>query len=107
MSLNQQNIISHLKKRSAYSHPVKRIRILETHISWILLTGSFVYKIKKEVKFGNILDFSKLSLRKKFCKKEVILNRPLCGDMYQRTVKIMQKNGGLLDLLNWRKKVSH
>jgi aminoglycoside phosphotransferase family enzyme len=95
MSLNQQNIISHLKKRSAYSHPVKRIRILETHISWILLTGSFVYKIKKEVKFGNILDFSKLSLRKKFCKKEVILNRPLCGDMYQNTVNIIQKNGAL------------
>ena len=57
-----------------------------------MLTGSFVYKIKKEVKFGNILDFSKLSLRKKFCKKEVLLNRPLCGDMYQSTVKIIQKN---------------
>ena len=74
MSLNQQNIIS-LKKRNLYSHPVKRIKVLETYISWILLTGSFVYKIKKVVKFGNILDVSKLSLRKKFCKKRGIIKQ--------------------------------
>jgi uncharacterized protein len=46
MSLDQQNIISRLKKTTAYSHPISRIKLLETHISWILLTGKFVYKIK-------------------------------------------------------------
>ena len=93
MNFNQQNIILQLKKRTAYSHSVYRIKVLETHISWVLLTGSFVYKIKKEVKFGKILDFSTLGLRKKFCEKEYRLNRPLCGDMYQSIVKIIQKNG--------------
>ena len=58
-----------------------------------MLTGSFVYKIKKELKFGNVLDFSKLSLRKKFCQKEVMLNKYLCGNMYQSVVKIIEKNG--------------
>ena len=93
MSLDQQNLISHLKKKIAYSHTTSKIKVLETHISWILLTGSFVYKIKKELKFGNVLDFSKLSLRKKFCQKEVMLNKYLCGNMYQSVVKIVEKNG--------------
>ena len=82
MSLNQPNIISHLKKKTTYSHAISKIKVLETHISWILLTGSFAYKIKKELKFGNVLDFSKLSLRKKFCQKEVVLNKYLCVNMY-------------------------
>ena len=93
MSLNQQNIISHLKKKAAFSHALSRIKVLETHISWILLTGSFVYKIKKELKFGKVLDFSNLSLRKKFCQKEVMLNKYLCGNMYQCVVKIIEENG--------------
>jgi aminoglycoside phosphotransferase family enzyme len=93
MNFDQQNIILQLKKSTAYSHSVYRIKVLETHISWLLLTGSLVYKIKKEVKFGNILDFSTLGLRKKFCQKEYKLNRILCGDMYQSVVKIIQKNG--------------
>jgi aminoglycoside phosphotransferase family enzyme len=93
MKFDQQNIISHLKNSNAYSHSISRIRVLETHISWLILTGTFVYKIKKEVKFGKILDFSTLGLRKKFCEKEYKLNTPLCGDMYQSVVKIIHKNG--------------
>ena len=93
MSYDQQNIILQLKKSAAYSHSAHRIKVLETHISWILLTGPFVYKIKKKVKFGKILDFSTLGSRKKFCEKEYKLNRLLCGDMYQSIVKIIRKNG--------------
>ena len=93
MNFDQQSIIHQLKKRTAYSHFVYRIKVMETHISWVLLTGSLVYKIKKEIKFGKILDFSTLDLRKKFCEKEYKLNRALCGDMYQSVVKIIQKNG--------------
>jgi hypothetical protein len=93
MNFEQQNIIIQLKKSTAYSHSVNRIKVLETHISWVLLTGSFVYKIKKEVKFGKVLDFSTLGLRKKYCEKEYKLNRPLCGDMYQSVVKIIHQNG--------------
>jgi aminoglycoside phosphotransferase family enzyme len=92
MSLKQANIINHLKNNNAYPHPVYDIRVLETHISWIFLTGPFTYKVKKEVKFGNVLDFSNLLLRKKYCKKELILNKPLCGDMYQSIVKVIQEN---------------
>ena len=94
MSLRQQKVVLSLEKEEeAYPHRVSKIRTEETHISWILLTGLYVYKIKKELKFGKILDFSTLKLRKKFCNKEVILNKVLCGDMYQGVVKIVNENG--------------
>ena len=59
------------KEKDAFPHKVSKIRLEETHISWILLTGLYAYKIKKELKFGKVLDFSTLKLRKKVCQKEV------------------------------------
>ena len=88
--MKQIDIALHLKEKRAFPHRVSTVRVLETHISWVLLTGKYVYKVKKEVKFGRILDFSTLSLRKYFCQKEVMLNRPLCGKMYQGVVKIVK-----------------
>ena len=92
MGSNQIELISLLSKnRGAYRHEVSKITVEETHISWVILTGHFAYKIKKELKFGQILDFSTLSLRKKFCQKEVDINRALCGDMYIAVVKIVKQ----------------
>jgi aminoglycoside phosphotransferase family enzyme len=79
------------KNRDAYQHKVSKIAVEETHISWVILTGQFAYKIKKELKFGQILDFSTLRLRKKFCQKEVDINRVLCRDMYRAVVKIVKQ----------------
>jgi aminoglycoside phosphotransferase family enzyme len=92
MSSSQIELISLLSKNvNAYGHKVSNITLEETHISWVILTGQFAYKIKKELKFGQILDFSTLSLRKKFCQKEVEINRFLCGDMYKAVVKIVKQ----------------
>jgi aminoglycoside phosphotransferase family enzyme len=104
MSSNQIELISLLSKnRRAYQHEVSKITVEETHISWVILTGLFAYKIKKELKFGQILDFSTLSLRKKFCQKEVDINRVLCGDMYIAVVKIVkQKKRGLDEEIGMR-----
>jgi aminoglycoside phosphotransferase family enzyme len=92
MSSNQIELISLLSKNTdAYQHKVSKIAVEETHISWVILTGHFAYKIKKELKFGQILDFSTLSLRKKFCQKEMEINKVLCGDMYRAVVKIVKQ----------------
>ena len=87
--MKQSEIISLLLRENAYNHKVHKIRVEETHVSWVILTGMYVYKIKKELKFGKVLDFSKLQLRKKACQKEVLLNKILCGDMYKGVVKIV------------------
>lgn len=70
-----------------YDHSVKDIELIETHISWVILTGEFVYKIKKPVDFG-FLDFSSLEKRRVFCEAELRLNRRLAADIYLGVVSI-------------------
>jgi aminoglycoside phosphotransferase family enzyme len=95
MKISQENIIASLMDEISYVHPICYVKVIETHISWILLTGSHAYKVKKAVKFGSILDFSKLHLRKRYCQKEVLLNRPLCDGMYTCVVKVIGRGGGV------------
>jgi aminoglycoside phosphotransferase family enzyme/predicted kinase len=66
---------------ACYPHPVAGVRVLETHISWVLLTGEYAYKIKKPVFLG-FLDFSTLGLRRHFCEEELRLNRRLAPELY-------------------------
>jgi len=77
----QESIIEALKNREAYDEEVDYIKLLQTHISYIFLTGHYAYKIKKPVNFG-FLDFTTLEKRKFYCEEELRLNRRLCGDMY-------------------------
>ena len=73
--------IESLLRPEAYPHPAGQIRLVQTHISYIILTGGFVYKIKKPVNFG-FLDFTTLDKRKYFCEREVILNKRLSPEIY-------------------------
>ncbi len=63
------------------------IRVLETHISWILLTGEFAYKIKKPLNLG-FLDFSTPEQRLAACREEIRLNRRLAPGLYLDVVGI-------------------
>jgi len=84
-------IISALMNPEAYDEIVENIRLVQTHISWIFLTGKYAYKIKKPVDFG-FLDFSTLEKRKLYCEKELELNRRLAPDMYLEVVSITQSD---------------
>jgi len=77
----QESIIEALKNPEAYDEEVNYIRLLQTHISYIFLTGRYAYKIKKPVNLG-FLDFTTLEKRRFYCEEELRLNRRLCGDMY-------------------------
>jgi len=70
-----------------YDHPVDKIELVETHISWVLLTGKFAYKIKKPVNYG-FLDFSTLEKRHDYCEQELRLNRRLAAAIYLDVVSI-------------------
>jgi hypothetical protein len=80
-------LIAALHHASCYPHPVRDVRMLETHISWVLLTGDWAYKIKKPVNLG-FLDFSTLDSRCHFCAEEVRLNRRLAPRIYEAVVEI-------------------
>ena len=71
----------------AFGHPVGNLRLIETHISWVVLTGDYVYKIKKPVDFG-FLDFSTLDKRRHFCHEELRLNRQFAAGIYLDVVEI-------------------
>ncbi|MET0441803.1 MAG: AAA family ATPase [Casimicrobiaceae bacterium] len=58
-----------------------RARVIETHISYVLLTGRYAYKIKKAVYLG-FLDFRTLAARHFYCDEELRLNRRLAPDLY-------------------------
>lgn len=72
---------------ASYDHPTASIQVIETHISWILLTGEFAYKIKKPLDLG-FLDFSTLDKRLAACREEVRLNRRTAPDIYIDVVPI-------------------
>ncbi|MBD3670438.1 MAG: AAA family ATPase [Gammaproteobacteria bacterium] len=76
-----------MMQSSAYPHPVEKIQLIETHISWVILTGEFVYKIKKPVELG-FLDFTTLEKRRLYCEEEIRLNRRLAPEIYLDVVTI-------------------
>jgi aminoglycoside phosphotransferase family enzyme/predicted kinase len=80
-------LIAALRSPACYAHPVGLIRVLETHISWVVLTGDYAYKIKKPVNLG-FLDFTGLDARRHYCKEELRLNRRLAPSLYEAVVKI-------------------
>jgi aminoglycoside phosphotransferase family enzyme/predicted kinase len=73
----------HLQARS----PGSPVQLIETHISWVLLSSEFAYKLKKPVKLG-FLDFSTPQLRQRFCDEELRLNRRLAPNLYIDVVPV-------------------
>lgn len=76
-----------LLRAEAFDHPVAGIELIETHISWVILTGDYAYKIKKPVDLG-FLDFSTLDKRRTCCEAEVRLNQRMAPDIYLDVVTI-------------------
>ena len=80
-----------------YPHPCGEIELIETHISWVILTGSHVYKLKKPVKFA-FVDFSTLALRKKYCREELRCNSMFAPDLYETVLPVTRRADGTLEL---------
>ena len=76
-----------LNNPACYDHPVENLQLVETHISWVVLTGSYAYKIRKPVNLG-FLDFSTLDRRHQDCLEELRLNRRLSAEFYLGVVAI-------------------
>jgi aminoglycoside phosphotransferase family enzyme/gluconate kinase len=83
----QPELIRSLLQPAVYEHPVTEIQLIETHISWVILTGDYVYKIKKPVNLG-FLDFSTLPRRRFCCNEELRLNSRLAAEIYLDVVAI-------------------
>ncbi len=89
--MNQEKFFDIIRKPSLYEKNIKNVSVIQTHISYVVLTGKYVYKFKKPVNFG-FLDFSTLEKRKYFCEEELRLNKRLCPELYLDVVSINKKN---------------
>ena len=85
--------IAELLKGAAYAHTVGDIKLHETHISWVVLTGEYAYKIKKRVKLA-FLDTTTPAMRHFLCNEELRLNQRLAPDIYLAVVPITQDGNG-------------
>lgn len=84
--------IQELLSAAAFPHPVTGLTVQETHISWVILTGRYAYKIKKPVRF-DFIDASTLGLRRHYCEEELRLNRRLAPELYEDVVAITREDG--------------
>lgn len=89
---DQRGLIRALLDPACYSHPAVDIRVIETHISFVILTDAYAYKIKKSVDLG-FLDFTTLAKRRFYCEEELRLNARLAPELYLEVVQI----GGTAD----------
>lgn len=87
MRNDQSLLIQSLANPACYPHAVESVKVIETHISYVLLTGSYAYKIKKPLNLG-FLDFSTLEKRLFYCNEELRLNRRLAPRIYLEVVPI-------------------
>lgn len=79
--------IQYLLRPASYPCRVDKVDLVQTHVSYLLFAGDFVYKWKKPVNLG-FLDFSTLERRRHYCEEEVRLNRRLCPEMYLGVVRL-------------------
>ena len=76
-----------LRDPACYGAGVDSVRLVETHVSWVFLTGRHAYKVKKPVKLP-FVDFSTLRLREHYCREELRINRRLAPELYLAVVPI-------------------
>lgn len=86
-------IVRWLARPDSYAHRPNRIEQIETHISHVFLAGSYVYKLKKPVRY-DFLDFTTVQAREHACREEVRLNRRLAPDTYLGVLPIIRGAAG-------------
>lgn len=87
---SQQSLLVDAMKHSEFypEHPA-RVECRQTHLSYVFLAGSYVYKIKKPLRF-DFADYSTLAIRYELCREEVRLNRRLAAEVYLGVVPIFR-----------------
>jgi len=87
-----QGRVKELLKPEIYGAGVKKVRLIQTHTSWVFIAGEFAYKVKKPVNFG-FLDYTTLQARRFFCKEEFRLNRKLSPELYIGVLPVVDRSG--------------
>jgi aminoglycoside phosphotransferase family enzyme/predicted kinase len=77
--------------------PLRRsgpLRLIQTHISWVLLDGARARKIKKPVRFS-FVDYTTAARRLAYCRREIGVNARLGPGFYLGVVPVRDDGGDL------------
>jgi aminoglycoside phosphotransferase family enzyme/predicted kinase len=94
MASQLPEIAQALLNPSIYPEKPAGVEIMQTQMSFIFLSGKYVYKLKKPVNLG-FLDYTTLEKRRFFCEQEVELNRRLCPQVYLGVLRVTREKSGL------------
>jgi aminoglycoside phosphotransferase family enzyme/predicted kinase len=78
----------------AYPHAVANIELVETHISWVILTGELAYKIKRPVRY-DFIDLTRAERREFLCREELRLNQRFAPELYLEVCEVREQDGCL------------
>ncbi|HEX5460951.1 MAG TPA: AAA family ATPase [Steroidobacteraceae bacterium] len=92
MSASLPRSLERLLQPEVYPHPVDRVELVSTHVSWVLLAGEYAYKIKRPVHYP-FVDLTSLERRKFLCEEELRLNRRFAPELYLDVCKVVQAGG--------------
>lgn len=82
-----ETLIHALLQPRCYPHATGTIRLIESDLAWVFLTGTTAYKIKKPIDLY-FLDASTLERRLELCENEIRLNRRSFPELYLGVVPI-------------------
>ena len=86
--------VAFLASAAAYTGRAARVERIETHFSWVFLTETHVFKLKKPVCVDGF-DFSLMASRRRNSEDEIRLNRRLAPDVYLGVVPLTLDTDGL------------
>jgi hypothetical protein len=92
MNLHQ---VEHIAANKTFPDTAVETALIETHISWVLLSDHFAWKIKKPVSF-EFVDFFSLEKRHEACRREILLNSRFSKDLYLGLAPVREHNGSII-----------
>lgn len=81
-----------LMSRAAHGVDPASAQLVETHMSWVIVAGERVLKMKKPVRYP-FLDFSTPALRERNCREEIRLNRRFAPQVYLGLLALQWHDG--------------
>src|SRR5262245_59455826 len=89
--------VAFLRRPDVYPDPTQAVETKETRLSWVFLTDTQAWKLKKPVRY-DYLDFSAPEARRRNCEEELRLNQRLAPDVYLGTESLTLNEHGELQL---------
>jgi hypothetical protein len=94
---NQDETVALLTSPAAFGSSLATVRIVQTHISLVILSGERAIKLKRAVRLPYV-DFSTAERRLAICQQELVLNRLTAPELYRAVHKVTREPDGSLAL---------